>query len=363
MATISERKRKDGSCAFLVQITLKRGGTIVHRENRTFDRRAAAAAWARRREAELAKPGAVLGAGARAAAVTLGGAIDRYLAESTRAMGRTKTQCLRSIKAFEIAAKGCGDIGRQDYVDFAQELAATGAAPSTVQNYLSHLGAVVEAGRLAWGYPLDGQALADGRAAARLLGVTGRGRSRDRRPTLDELDALLTHFEERRARRAENIPMARVVAFALFSTRRLDEITRISWADLDEAGARVMVRDMKNPGEKIGNDVWCDLPEPALRIIKGMPKAAPQIFPYNSKSISTLFTRACQFLAIDDLHFHDLRHEGVSRLFEIGLNIPHVAAVSGHRTWNSLKRYTHLRQTGDRFAGWKWFDLLGVREL
>lgn len=358
MATISERKRKDGSIGYLAQITIKRGGKIVHRENKTFDRRQAAAQWVKRREAELAKPNAVLGKASKAAAVTLGAAIDRYLAESTRAMGRTKTQCLRSIKAFSIASKGCGDIERQDYVDFAQELAATGIAPSTVQNYLSHLGAVVAAGRLAWGYPLDKQALSDGRAAAKLLGVTAKGKSRDRRPTLAELDLLMTHFEDRRARRAENIPLARVVAFAIFSTRRLDEITRIAWADLDEAGSRMMVRDMKNPGEKIGNDVWCDLPAPALKIILATPRTAAQIFPYNPKTISSLFTRACKFLEIVDLHFHDLRHEGVSRLFEMGLNIPHVAAVSGHRTWNSLKRYTHLRQTGDKFAGWKWLDVV-----
>jgi len=75
-------------------------------------------------------------------------------------------------------------------------------------------------------------------------------------------------------------------------------------------------------------------------------------------TISAAFTRACQFLEIDDLHFHDLRHEGISRLFEMGKTIPQVAAVSGHRTWNSLKRYTHLRQAGDKYAGWKWLPVV-----
>jgi hypothetical protein len=55
---------------------------------------------------------------------------------------------------------------------------------------------------------------------------------------------------------------------------------------------------------------------------------------------------------------HDLRHNGISRLSEIGRNIPQVSAVSGHRSWSSLKRYTHLRQTGDKYAGWKWFSVL-----
>ncbi|MET3579963.1 hypothetical protein ABID19_002994 [Mesorhizobium robiniae] len=49
-----------------------------------------------------------------------------------------------------------------------------------------------------------------------------------------------------------------------------------------------------------------------------------------------------------------MRHDGVSRLFELGFNIPKVASNSGHRSWTSLKRYTHLRQTGDKYDGWKW---------
>lgn len=119
---------------------------------------------------------------------------------------------------------------------------------------------------------------------------------------------------------------------------------------------RVMVRDMKNPGEKIGNDVWCDLPAPALRIIKAQPRIADEIFPYSAGAMSAAFTRACAFLEIEDLHFHDLRHEGTSWLFETGYNIPHAAAVTGHRSWTSLKRYTQLRQRGDKFAGWTWLD-------
>ena len=58
----------------------------------------------------------------------------------------------------------------------------------------------------------------------------------------------------------------------------------------------------------------------------------------------------------------DLRHDGVSRLFEMGWNIPQVSQVSGHRTWTSLKRYTHMRQTGDKYTGWKWLDVLGVAD-
>lgn len=91
-----------------------------------------------------------------------------------------------------------------------------------------------------------------------------------------------------------------------------------------------------------------------MRILSEMPKVAAQIFPYSTDAISASFTRACKRLGIDDLRFHDLRHDGISRLFELGLTIPRVASNSGHRSWTSLKRYTHLRQTGDKYDDWKW---------
>jgi len=85
-----------------------------------------------------------------------------------------------------------------------------------------------------------------------------------------------------------------------------------------------------------------------------MPRGEPAIFPYSTDAISAAFTRACKILGIEDLRFHDLRHEGISRLFEMGRTIPQAAAVSGHRSWTSLKRYTHIRQSTDKYENWKW---------
>jgi integrase len=223
-----------------------------------------------------------------------------------------------------------------------------------VGNYLAHLSAIFAIARPAWGYQLDQAAMKDALVVAKRLGVISKSRSRDRRPTLGELDRLLTYFADRQKRRPLLVPMPKIVAFAIFSTRRPEEITRIRRADLDREGSRILVRDMKNPGEKIGNHIWCELPAEALQIILSMPSNADEIFPFSKKAIGMAFTRACQRLGIGDLHFHDLRHDGVSRLFEIGRTIPQVAAVSGHRSWTSLQRYTHLRQTGDKYSSWEW---------
>jgi integrase len=361
MGTIIKRPRKNGSIAYLAQISVMREGVSIFRQSRTFDRRAVAQGWIDKREAELAKPGGLEQAkSGKTTAPTLGDAIDRYSAESARQAGRTKLQVLATIKRHDIGAMRCGEITSSDIVAFAQTLRPK-AKPQTVANYLAHLGAVFAIARPAWGYDLDAQAMADAVKVAKQLGLTSKSRERSRRPTLAELDLLLTHFGEARRRRPDSNPMQALIAFAIFSTRRLEEITRITWADLDEADSRVIVRDMKNPGSKLGNDIACDLPPEALRIIRAMPRTVATIFDSSPEAISAAFTRACKLLGICDLHFHDLRHEGVSRLFEHGKTIPQVAVVSGHRSWSSLKRYSHIRQTGDKFAGWRWLEIIAPK--
>jgi integrase len=347
MGTIVQRKRGDGTVGYMAQVRVKQKGKVVHAETKTFDRKQAANAWVARRETELREPGAL--ERIKAVDPALGEVIERYVDESRRAMGRTKTQVLRTIKTFDIAEMKCSAITSADIVSFAQSLKV---APQTVSNYLSHLAAIFAVARPAWGYPLDQQVMKDAFGVAKRLGITAKRRQRERRPTLAELDGILKHFGTVKARRPNAIPMQKIIPFAIFSTRRQEEIVRIRWDDYD--GNRVMVRDMKHPGDKLGNDVWCDLPPEASAIIESMPRRNERIFPYSTDAISAAFTRACKMLAIEDLHFHDLRHEGVSRLFEMGRTIPQAASVSGHRSWQSLQRYAHLRQVGDKYSGWKW---------
>lgn len=358
MGTIVERPRKTGGVSYHAQLVVKRDG-LVHRETKTFDRHPAAAAWLKRRERELRQPGALVAA--KVDDPTLSVVIDRYVTDSRRSLGRTKAQVLRTIKTYDIAQKPCSRVTSAEVIAFVREL-STGRLPQTVGNYLAHLSSVFAIARPAWGYPLDPMAIQDALKVAKRLGLTSKSVMRERRPTLGELDILMRHFGEVRLRRPSSLPMQRVVAFAIFSTRRQEEIIRMAWADLDEAGSRMLVRDMKHPGQKIGNDTWCELPPEALAIASAMPRSGPRVFPYTTDAISAAFTRACSFLGIDDLHFHDLRHEGVSRLFEMGRTVPLAASVSGHRSWQSLQRYTHVQQAGDRYAGWPWLAVVTAPE-
>jgi len=259
---------------------------------------------------------------------------------------------LDAIRRDDIAAMDCDQITSREIVAFADRLGLS-RKPQTVQNYLSHLSSVFRVAHDLWGMRLSPEEMDKAMRALKRIGAVAKSTKRDRRPSVEEMDRLMAHFLDR-SRRRNSLPMHKVCAFALFSTRRQEEILRIRWADLEPG--RVLVRDMKNPGEKAGNNVWVDLPPEAERIARAMPEVGEKIFPFTTDAVSAAFTRACKVLAIEDLHFHDLRHEGVSRLFEMGRTIPQVASVSGHRSWQSLQRYTHLRTTGDKWAAWGWLE-------
>jgi hypothetical protein len=80
----------------------------------------------------------------------------------------------------------------------------------------------------------------------------------------------MEHFEAVRRQRPLSLPMNKVLAFAIFSTRRQEEITRIKWDDYDVD--RIWNRAMKDPQKKKGNDILCDLPSEEIAVIESMPR-------------------------------------------------------------------------------------------
>jgi integrase len=147
------------------------------------------------------------------------------------------------------------------------------------------------------------------------------------------------------------LPMSRIIKFAIATAMRQEEICRVVWDDYLPRTKMLVIRDRKDPRNKAGNDQKIPLLAAsgfdAVAMIEEQSElrrnTEQRIFPYNSRSVGSAFRRACVKLAIIDLHFHDLRHEGTSRLFELGLRIEQAALVSGHKDWKMLKRYTHLR--------------------
>ncbi|AKS45810.1 Phage integrase family protein [Octadecabacter temperatus] len=358
MATFRERTLKSGKTSVTAQIVRR---NPPYQESRTFDKPKPAKAWAKKREEEIdAEIRLGLTPKKRSdAGVTLGDAIDKYIKESLTAIGKTKAQVLRTIRTeYDIAGMPCDKIESKHIVTFVKELHDRPDLNSsaTALNYLSHLAAVFSDARPLWGYELDAQAMKDAQRVLTRNGHVSKAEERTRRPTLDELDKLMAHFQQATESNPRTMPMHNVVAFAIFSTRRQAEICRITWEDFEPDHHRVLVRKMKNPGQKGGVDTWVELPDPCTAIIEAMPRKKEKIFPYNGDTVSRRFTEACKLLDIHDLHFHDLRHEGASYLAEKGLSVPQLAAVTGHKAWKSLERYTHVRERGDKYASWKWIN-------
>ncbi|AEK62413.1 site-specific integrase [Collimonas fungivorans] len=62
-----------------------------------------------------------------------------------------------------------------------------------------------------------------------------------------------------------------------------------------------------------------------------------------ANAIICIWKRALAKVKIEDLRWHDLRHEAASRLFEKGFHPMEVASITGHKSMQMLKRYTHLK--------------------
>jgi integrase len=210
-----------------------------------------------------------------------------------------------------------------------------------IKTILSHAAAVH--GVVVSTEPIDLARIALGR-----LGLVGKGDERDRRPTQDELDRIVSALE---ANIRQQIPVGRIIRFAVATAMRQDEIARVEWRDFDASGRMLLIRNRKDPRKKKGNDQRIPLLDvsgyDACKIIEEQGRFSNiregRIFPYNGRSVGAAFRRQCRDLKIVDLHFHDLRHEGTSRLFEAGFSIEQVALVTGHKDWKMLRRYTHLK--------------------
>lgn len=222
---------------------------------------------------------------------------------------------------------------------YARQRRIEGAGPATVLHTLATARALLNAARPMFGLDVDGASVKEAVDALALTGHVARARQRDRRPTEDELQRLRRESERVFAYPSALVPMHIIVPLAIALPRRLGELCRARWEDYN--GSLIVLRDTKHP--RLVRNETVPVPPAARAILDALPRIDERVLPYKTDSVSAAFERACARLRIDDLRFHDLRHEGICRLFEAGYAIPEVAMVSGHLSWSTLKRYTHLR--------------------
>ena len=343
MATIVSMKRADGGRSYKALVRIKRDGRLVFSQSRTFDKRAVASSWARRLETELDDPAKLerRGSGTR---VTLGDLIRRYIREvdPIKPLGRTQRFTLEMLEEWPIAAKPAAALKASDVVEHCRARQAKGAGPSTVMQDLVFLRGPLGMAKVAWNLNVSTDPLDEARPLLDKLQLVARPHRRDRRPTREELGSLVKFFTEQDERSV--IPMIDIMDFANWSAKRMGEICRLRWEDVDTERRTCVLRDMKDPRHKIGNHFEFPLLGKAWDIVQRQPRIDERIFPYEEKSVGARYTKAKKKLGIADLRFHDLRREAASRLFEAGYQIHEVAQVTGHKDLNGLWRvYTKLK--------------------
>ncbi|MEO1926876.1 MAG: site-specific integrase [Gammaproteobacteria bacterium] len=266
---------------------------------------------------------------------TLGALIDKFN-KDTVTKGRTRAQVLDSIK------KALGHIPlnklNQLHIQHWTDKRMKKIVASSMAGHLSYLSKVLDWGRNVKRLDVTGDMARNVRSGLSHAGHNTRSKRRDRIPTDKELKNLCDYWDNNAW---QQIPMTDIVKFAVASCMRQNEITHILIQDVDVRNKTVIIHERKDPKNKEDNDQVVPLVGEAWTIVKPRLKnKGSRLFPYDSRSVSAAFTRSCKKLKIKDLHFHDMRHAGITDLFRQGLPIQLVAIVSGHKDWMSLKRYT-----------------------
>ena len=308
---------------------------------KTFRIKRDAEDWARRTEDEMVR--GVYIQRSQAEQLTVSKALDRYLKEVTPTK-KASTQTAEQNKSNRLRAE-FGDYSlaavTPDLVaDYRDKRLADGKSNNTVRLELALLSHLFTTAIREWRVGLTYNSVANIRKPK-------PGEGRDRRLTSEEEKRLLVATD------AHSNPMfGWVVRLALFTGMRSGEILGLRRSQVDLKKRTVLLKDTKNgssrsvPLLKAAVDVMQAALNNPVRpidtdlIFFGEPGRDGK---RRSYVISKIWASQTKSVGLSDLHFHDLRHEFVSRLVEAGLSDQKVSAISGHKSMQMLKRYTHLR--------------------
>lgn len=165
------------------------------------------------------------------------------------------------------------------------------------------------------------------------------GQARERRLSATEMAAL-----EKEIAKSRNKYLKPAFQFAIATAMRQNEMLTLEWSMYDKKRRLIMLLDPS----KIKNSEPRPVPlsSAAIAVLEALPRpiGGGLVFPVNRQALYHAFIAACERAKISDFTWHDLRHEALSRLAERGdLNLLELASISGHKTLQMLKRYTHIQ--------------------
>lgn len=329
MATITKRGQ-------YYQVKIRRRG--FPQISRSFDTAKQAQAWARKYEADMDR--GAFEDPTKARKVTLAKVLKDYVVDvaPTKKGYAAEQSRVRVLLRDPIAQFSLGHITSEQIKQYIKRRMAV-VCGSTVNRELALLSRVFTYARADCGIPLPHNPL---------KGVTRpkNNAARDRRLLPGEEERLVAELSvaperDERGRFVQgrrNIWLLPLVLLALETAMRRSELLAIRWQDVDLERRAIRLRTSKN-----GSGRAVPLSTTAVRILQDLPRSIDgRVFPISINAVKCIWPRVVEAAGLVDFHFHDLRHEATTRLFEKGLQVMEVATITGHKDLRMLMRYTHL---------------------
>ncbi len=294
---------------------------------RTFRTKTMASEWARRIEDDVVRGTYYETLTARR--ITLNEVLDRYeltILPRVRSPSTMRSQ-IRVIRAF-LGHLSMVHLSPESVINFIDSRLQSVKGES-VRKDLNTLSRAVTFARGIIKLQLSENPVTVAREVLSFTGSLKTSESRVKRVTDDQIDQI--------ERTSESKLLPKIVRFIVqgLTALRRGEVSNIRYEHV--RGVELSIPETKTDKPRV-----IPLNDISLDIISSLPKRSDgYLFGLRPDSITQAFGRACRRASLSDLRFHDLRHEATSRLFELGLGIQEVAAITGHSDWKSLKRYTH----------------------
>lgn len=349
MATFEYRKDRDGSTSS-IRVKVRRKGFPPSTKNfevtgpRQADLNRAkreAEAWARMVESEMDR--GVFVSRSESEQTTLDECLERYSVEITphKKGAEAEMSKIRILRAHAISQRFMAQIRSADIAAYRDERLKV-VKSATVHRELALLSNLFSIARKEWGM----ENLAN---PVQLVRKPKLPNGRDRRLLTGELEAIVAE--------SESAELGAIILLAVETAMRRSELLGLDWKLIN-----LKNRYLKLPDTKNGEGRTVPLSTTAVKLLEKLPRRiSGRVFTMRGDSVTQAFTRArerarknyldsCHAQGerpvadfLENLTFHDLRHEATSRFFEKGLNPIEAASVTGHKDLRMLKRYTHLK--------------------
>ena len=289
--------------------------------SKSFISKAAARAWALKTEALIEEGGLEQ---RQSSYETLGDILIRYRDEVSCNKRGAISEIYRINNALThpIASERLIGLKPSKFADFRDERLKW-VSPSSVRRGLVILRHCVSLAINEWDIPLKENPILR-------LNIPQDNQQRQRRVSSRELKCLLSNCKH------EALKLC--IQLAVETAMRRGELLNVRWRDIDLQRGLLHI-----PTTKTGSSRTIPLTPKASELLIGLDQDSSKVITLSANALRLAWERLCSRCGVIDLRFHDLRHEAVSRFFEMGLSMAEVQLISGHKDIRMLMRYTHLK--------------------